>query len=66
MDCVVVCDKKRKSLKHMTKLERERERERERDREERLLCSKMQCLGYYINPKYFFFYERATLGEFFL
>ena len=60
MDCVVVCDKKRKSLKHMTKLERER------DREERLLCSKMQCLGYYINPKYFFFYERATLGEFFL
>ena len=39
--------------------------ERERDREERLLCSKMQCLGYYINPKYFFFCERATLGEFF-
>ena len=28
--------------------------ERERKREERLLCSKMQCLGYYINPKYFF------------
>ena len=24
----------------------------------------MKCLGYYINPKYFFFCERATLGEF--
>ena len=39
--------------------------ERDTDREERRLCSKMQCLGYYINPKYFFFCERATLGEFF-
>ena len=38
MDCVVVCDKKRKSLKHTTIGEREREREREeRERRERLL-----------------------------
>ena len=40
--------------------------ERERDREERLLCSKMQCLGYYINPKYFFFVRERLWGSFFV
>ena len=55
----VVCDKKRKSLKQTMIGERERERERrERERERDSLCSKMQWLGYYLNPKYFL---RATL-----